>query len=242
MGPCFGTVSRQIAMATTTCARAPRVTKARGTDRRKFLAVSFLTLARPAVAVAEDATLYGPRGSPGGGLEAATFAGGCFWCMEKPFDRVDGVKNTVSGYCGGGEPRPTYKQVSAGVTGHAESLRVEYDPKEVSYEELLDVFWKQINPTQENQQFCDRGKQYRSAIFYHDEKQKEAALNSRDKYEQLGVFQGPIRTEIVPVTEFWDAEEYHQDYYKKNPLLYRFYRSRCGRDQYLDAVWGSGNH
>eukprot|EP00963_Diacronema_lutheri_P002102 scaffold139_cov325-Pavlova_lutheri.AAC.22 len=231
-------------MATKMCTRvrASRGTKTHGTDRRTLLAVSLLTLARPSIAMAEESTVYGPRGSPGAGLEAATFAGGCFWCMEKPFDHVDGVENTVSGYCGGREARPTYKQVSAGVTGHAESLRVEYDPKIVSYEELLDVFWRQINPTQENQQFCDRGRQYRSAIFYHDEMQKEAALNSREKYEKLGVFQGPIRTEIVPVTDFWDAEEYHQDYYKKNPLLYRFYRSRCGRDQYLDSVWGSGNH
>eukprot|EP00640_Fibrocapsa_japonica_P004141 CAMPEP_0113949692 /NCGR_PEP_ID=MMETSP1339-20121228/77047_1 /TAXON_ID=94617 /ORGANISM="Fibrocapsa japonica" /LENGTH=218 /DNA_ID=CAMNT_0000957239 /DNA_START=128 /DNA_END=784 /DNA_ORIENTATION=- /assembly_acc=CAM_ASM_000762 len=169
----------------------------------------------------------------------AIFAGGCFWCMEPPFDKMGpGVISTVSGYCGGKEENPDYNKVSLGLTSHAESLQVTFDPSIVSYEELLDVFWHQIDPTVKDQQFCDKGKQYRSAIFYSGDKQKKLALESKEKYETMGVFSGPILTEITPATQFWPAEEYHQDYYLKKPMLYKYYRGLCGRDKYLDQVWG----
>eukprot|EP00190_Bangiopsis_sp_CCMP1999_P006682 CAMPEP_0198722860 /NCGR_PEP_ID=MMETSP1475-20131203/456_1 /TAXON_ID= ORGANISM="Unidentified sp., Strain CCMP1999" /NCGR_SAMPLE_ID=MMETSP1475 /ASSEMBLY_ACC=CAM_ASM_001111 /LENGTH=255 /DNA_ID=CAMNT_0044483789 /DNA_START=31 /DNA_END=798 /DNA_ORIENTATION=+ len=169
----------------------------------------------------------------------AIFAGGCFWCMEKPFDLVPGVVSTTPGYCGGNEKNPTYRQVGSGKTGHAESIEVEYDPSQVSYSQLLDVFWHQVDPTTPNRQFCDKGKQYRTAIFYADEEQKKAAMESRDKYEASGIFPGKIITEITPLKKFWPAEEYHWDYYQKNPQLYAFYRANCGRDRFLESIWGS---
>jgi len=172
-------------------------------------------------------------------VEKAVFAGGCFWCMEPPFDKVEGIISTVSGYCGGKELKPTYETVSSGATGHIESLEVQYDPSKVTYEELLDVYWHQINPTQKNQQFCDRGAQYRSAIFFNSPEQKKAAEASKKRYQQSGVFgKGDLYTEVVPVGQFWPAEEYHQDYYIKNPDRYYYYRGRCGRDQYLNSIWG----
>jgi len=146
---------------------------------------------------------------------------------------------TTSGYTGGDEPSPSYRQVSAGVTGHAESLHVLYDPKVVSYEELLQVYWHQIDPTVKDRQFCDGGKQYRSAIFYHNESQKEAAYASFEKYRDSGVFgTKKLYTEIKPAKPFWPAEDYHQDYYLKKPILYKYYRFNCGRDQYLRSIWG----
>jgi len=168
----------------------------------------------------------------------ATFAGGCFWCMEPPFDKLEGVISTTSGYTGGMEDNPTYKEVSAGKTGHAEAVEVLYDPQKVSYEKLLDVFWHQIDPTTPDRQFVDVGHQYRTAIFYHDEEQRRLAEESRDRMAASGRFDGPIVTEIVPAGPFWPAEGYHQDYYKKNPLRYKFYRFGSGRDQYLEKVWG----
>jgi len=171
-------------------------------------------------------------------LKKATFAGGCFWCMEPPFDKLDGVISTTSGYTGGTEKDPTYKEVSAGATGHAEAVQVLYDPEKISYEELLDVFWRNINPTTPNRQFVDVGAQYRSAIFYHDEEQRRLAEASKEKLADSGRFDKPLVTEIVPITEFYPAEEYHQDYYQKNPLRYKFYRYGSGRDQYLEEVWG----
>eukprot|EP00238_Polyblepharides_amylifera_P008068 CAMPEP_0196582366 /NCGR_PEP_ID=MMETSP1081-20130531/38679_1 /TAXON_ID=36882 /ORGANISM="Pyramimonas amylifera, Strain CCMP720" /LENGTH=217 /DNA_ID=CAMNT_0041902907 /DNA_START=293 /DNA_END=946 /DNA_ORIENTATION=+ len=174
-------------------------------------------------------------------LEEAIFAGGCFWCMEPPFDKTLGVISTTSGYSGGKEANPTYRQVSDGGTGHAEALLVKYDSSKVSYEELLDVFWHQINPTQKDRQFCDGGRQYRSAIFYRNEQEKAAALASKKKYSALGVFGPPARelyTEVKPAGTFWPAEDYHQDYYLKNPERYYYYRNACGRDRYLNAIWG----
>lgn len=176
---------------------------------------------------------------PTGNQQVATFAGGCFWCMEHPFDAIDGVVATTVGYTGGHTEHPTYEQVSAGGTGHAESVQVLYDPDKVSYQKLLDVFWHQINPTTPNRQFCDVGTQYRTAIFYHDEEQKRLAEASKERMEKQGPFKGTIVTEIVPAGKFWPAEQYHQDYYEKNPLRYHFYRANCGRDQYLEKVWGS---
>ncbi len=172
-------------------------------------------------------------------LEKATFAGGCFWCMEHPFDEIPGVVSVTAGYTGGQKPNPTYKEVSAGGTGHAESVQILYDPQKVSYSKLLDVFWHNIDPTTKDRQFCDSGHQYRSAIFYHNEEQKRLAMQSRDLLEKNKPFREPIVTEIVPATEFYPAEDYHQHYYKKNPIRYKFYRTTCGRDQRLKELWGS---
>jgi peptide-methionine (S)-S-oxide reductase len=167
----------------------------------------------------------------------ATFAGGCFWCMVHPFDQLPGVISVTSGYTGGGKKSPTYEEVSAGGTGHAESVDVVYDPAKVSYEKLLDVFWHNVDPFAKNYQFCDHGTQYRSAIFVHDEVQKRLAEASKAAIQKR--FKQPIQTEIVPASTFWPAEGYHQDYYKKNPLQYKFYRASCGRDHRLREIWGA---
>jgi peptide-methionine (S)-S-oxide reductase len=171
-------------------------------------------------------------------LAKATFAGGCFWCMEPPFDKLEGVVSTTSGYIGGHQENPTYQGVSAGGTGHAEAVEILYDPDKISYGELLDVFWHNIDPITANRQFCDSGSQYRSAIFYHDEAQQRLAEQSKRALEQSGRFSQPIVTEIVPATTFYPAETYHQDYYRKNTLRYKFYRYSCGRDQRLEELWG----
>lgn len=175
---------------------------------------------------------------PPAGQEAAIFAGGCFWCMEPPFDAVPGVVSTTSGYIGGRVRNPTYEAVSAGSTGHTEALRVVYDPAKVSYAKLLEVFWRNIDPTVKNRQFCDSGSQYRSGIFFLNPEQKLAAEESRAKLEQNKPFKAPIITEITQATEFWAAEEYHQDYYKKNPVRYKFYSTGCGRAARLEELWG----
>jgi peptide-methionine (S)-S-oxide reductase len=158
--------------------------------------------------------------------------------MEPPFDKLPGVISTTSGYTGGQKKNPTYHEVSAGSTGHAEVVQVVYDPKQVSYEKLLDVFWHNVDPTQKDGQFCDHGSQYRTAIFYHDEEQKQLAETAKAKLQQDKPFQGEIVTEIVPAEEFYAAEEYHQDYATKNPIRYKFYRTGCGRDQRLKQLWG----
>ena len=169
----------------------------------------------------------------------ATFAGGCFWCVESDFEKVDGVIEAISGYTGGDEPNPTYKQVSAGGTGHTEAVQVHYDPDKITYKELLDVFWRHVDPTDAGGQFVDRGSQYRPAIFYHDEEQKRIAEESKLELEKSGRFAKPIATEIVPLGEFYIAEEYHQDYYNRNPLRYKMYRYGSGRDQFLSRTWSA---
>jgi peptide-methionine (S)-S-oxide reductase len=169
----------------------------------------------------------------------ATFAGGCFWCMEAPFDKLEGVLSTTSGYIGGKTANPTYEQVSAGTTGHTEAVQVVYDPTRVSYEKLLEVFWRNIDPTVKNRQFCDSGSQYRSGVFYHDAEQKRLADASRAALMKNKPFAGDIVTEITQASTFYPAEDYHQDYYKKNPVKYNFYRSGCGRDARLKQLWGS---
>ena len=171
-------------------------------------------------------------------FEKATFAGGCFWCMEGPFDKIDGVVSTTSGYAGGTERNPTYEQVAAGKTGHAEVVQVVFDPAKVRFDELLRVYWRNIDPVGVDRQFCDRGRQYRSAIFTHSETQRDAALKSREALEASQRFEGTIATEIEAVGEFYPAEAYHQDFYERNPLRYRFYRRGCGRDARLRALWG----
>ncbi|OQX25553.1 MAG: peptide-methionine (S)-S-oxide reductase [Desulfobacteraceae bacterium IS3] len=163
----------------------------------------------------------------------ATFAGGCFWCMEPPFAQLEGVISATSGYAGGDVKEPTYEQVCSGKTGHAEAVEIVYDPSKITYSELLDVFWKNIDPTQINGQFADRGTQYRTAVFYHDEEQKGIAEASKEKLQQSGKYDKPIVTEVVPAAEFYKAEDYHQDYYKKNPVRYKYYRQGSGREQYL---------
>jgi peptide methionine sulfoxide reductase msrA/msrB len=171
-------------------------------------------------------------------LKKATFAGGCFWCMEKPFEHHPGVLEVVSGYTGGHKDDPTYKEVSSGATGHWEAIQVAYDPTKVSYEELLDIFWRQVNPTDAGGQFNDRGQQYRTAIFYHDEDQKKSAKDSRQKLMASGRYDKPVITEIIAASEFYNAEDYHQDYYKKSPIPYKTYRFLSGRDSYLKKIWG----
>jgi peptide-methionine (S)-S-oxide reductase len=178
-----------------------------------------------------------PAGA-GAQLARATFAGGCFWCMEPPFDRLNGVVSTTSGYTGGQKVDPTYEEVSSGSTGHAESVEILYDPARVSYEQLLDVFWHNIDPTVRDRQFCDIGHQYRTAIFYHDEEQKRLAEQSKQALQKSRPFKEDIVTEIVPAGRFYPAEDYHQDYYKKNPIRYKFYRYNCGRDRRLEQLWG----
>ena len=175
-------------------------------------------------------------------LAIATFAGGCFWCVEADFDKVPGVVKTVSGYTGGDLKNPSYERVAAGGTGHRESVQVYYDPERLSYEGLLDAFWRMVNPTDAGGQFPDRGKQYTTAIFYHDETQKHAAEQSKAALAASGRYDKPIVTPILPATTFYPAEGYHQDYHSKNPLRYNFYRYRSGRDQYLEKIWGEDAH
>jgi peptide-methionine (S)-S-oxide reductase len=194
---------------------------------RIFTALLLAALALPGLAGAADAA-----------LAKATFAGGCFWCMEPPYDKLDGVVSTTSGYIGGRTRNPTYEAVSAGGTGHAEAVEIVYDPAKVSYAKLLDVFWRNIDPTVRNRQFCDVGDQYRSAIFYHGAEQKRLAEASKAALAKSKPFPQPIVTEIVPAGVFTAAEAYHQDYYLKNPVRYKFYRYRCGRDQRLEELWG----
>jgi peptide-methionine (S)-S-oxide reductase len=171
-------------------------------------------------------------------LEVATFAGGCFWCMEPPFDKIDGVVSTISGYVGGKEPNPTYEMVSSGLTGHTEAVQITFDPAKVGYAKLLDVFWRNIDPLDAGGQFCDRGLHYRTGVFYHDETQKKLATDSKAAIAASGRFKQPIVTEISKAGVFTKAEEYHQDFYKKNPVRYYSYRRGCGRDARLEALWG----
>ncbi len=174
-------------------------------------------------------------------LHTATFAGGCFWCMEPPFDELTGVISTMSGYIGGHATDPTYAEVSAGVTGHTEAVQVLYNPAVITYPQLLDVFWRNIDPVARNRQFCDSGSQYRSGVFYHDEEQERLARQSKNSLERSARFSEPIATEITEATVFYAAEEYHQNYYMKNPLRYKFYSYQCGREKRLKQLWGNIN-
>jgi peptide-methionine (S)-S-oxide reductase len=197
----------------------------------------FLLSALLASALTATAQTQPPPAAPAG-LAKATFAGGCFWCMEPPFDVIDGVISTTSGYIAGRKANPTYQEVSAGVTGHTEAVEIVFDPKKVSFERLLHVFWRNIDPTVRDRQFCDSGSQYRTGIYTHDAAQKAAADASKAALVKSKSFKGDIVTEIIPATTFYAAEDYHQDYYKKNPVRYKFYRSNCGRDARLKELWG----
>ena len=192
----------------------------------KAIALGLLLLTSGALQASED---YPSR---------AIFAGGCFWCMEPPYEKLDGIGPVISGYIGGDVDNPSYEQVASGGTGHAEAVEIHYNPDIISYPELLDVFWRQINPTTPDRQFVDQGDMYRPGIFYLNEKQKKQAESSRKALAESGRFDEPIAVEITEAGTFWRAEEYHQDYYKKQPLRYKFYRFNSGRDQYLERVWG----
>jgi peptide-methionine (S)-S-oxide reductase len=194
---------------------------------------------RPWLAAVVAAGLMGLAAAPGTGAQEtarATFAGGCFWCMEPPFDQLDGVLSTTSGYTGGPEPSPTYEQVSSGKTGHVEAVEIVYDPRRITYATLLDVFWRNIDPLTANAQFCDVGPHYRSVVFVHDATQRRLAEESRRAV--AGRLGKPVVTEIVAASAFWPAEDYHQDYYRKNPVRYKVYRTFCGRDRRLEEIWG----
>ena len=175
-------------------------------------------------------------------MSLATFAGGCFWCMEAPFDKLEGVISTTSGYTGGHKKKPTYKRVSSGKTGHAEAVQIFYDPKQVSYEKLLDVFWRNIDPTTPDRQFCDQGNQYRSEIFYHNDEQERLANASKSNLNETKPFKEPIVTQISKASTFYAAEDRHQDYYQKNPVRYGYYRYVCARDKRLEQLWGADKH
>lgn len=191
-----------------------------------------------AAAMAQSRPEKPAAAAPGRPLATATLAGGCFWCVEADFDKIDGVISTTSGYIGGRKANPTYQEVSAGGTGHTEAVQIVFDPSRVSYRTLVDRFWTTIDPTVKDQQFCDVGSQYRSGIFFHDEEQRREAEASKAAIEKSKPFKQPIVTEITMATTFYPAEEYHQDYYLKNPIRYRYYRTGCGRDARLKQLWG----
>ena len=202
------------------------------------LAVSILSLLATTISSADEVATTNENKD----ASVATFAGGWFWCMEGPFDKLDGVISTTSGYTGGHTNNPTYKQTSTGKTGHTEAVQIVYDPEQVSYEKLLDVFWHNIDPTTPDQQFCDRGSQYRSEIFYHNDEQKQLAEASKAALNKNKPFREPIVTQVSKASTFYAAEDYHQDYYKKNPIRYRYYRHGCGRDKRLEQLWGESDH
>lgn len=197
------------------------------------LALAFSTLCGSAFAQTA------PTPASPGVTASAIFAGGCFWCMEPPFDKVSGVVSTTSGYTGGTKANPTYEEVSAGKTGHTEAVKIVYDPTKVTYEKLLTVFWRNHDPLTANAQFCDHGNQYRAGIFYGNDEEKRLAEASKTTLQKSGRFSKPIVTEITAASAFYPAEDYHQDYYQKNPIRYKFYRSRCGRDARLQELWGA---
>lgn len=204
---------------------------------RKSLIALIVGVVLPGAALAEQDAAG--TAMPATSYETAVFAGGCFWCVESDFDKVPGVVETISGYTGGHTLNPTYEEVSAGGTGHTEAVRVVYDPAKVSYKALTDWFWHTIDPTTADRQFCDRGSQYRSAIFYSTPEQKQIVEQSKREVEKTKSFKAPIVTEITQATTFYPAEEYHQGYYKRNPIRYNYYRLSCGRDQRLEQLWGS---
>ncbi|WP_439859164.1 peptide-methionine (S)-S-oxide reductase MsrA [Pseudomonas sp. MBLB4136] len=203
-----------------------------------LLSALLLGACKPGAPQVQQAQASPATDLPPGEQGVAVFAGGCFWCTESDFDKLPGVISTTSGYTGGHLANPSYQQVSAGGTGHTEAVLVSYDPRKTSYADLLEAFWPTIDPLTANAQFCDHGSQYRSAIFYSTPEEKALAEASKAALESSGRFDQPIVTEILPATTFYPAEEYHQDYYRKNPLRYTYYRSGCGRDARLEQLWG----
>ena len=204
---------------------------------QRFLLLA-LGLVLPLASLRAQAPQPAPSATPAAQIQSAYFAGGCFWCMQYAFDRVKGVKKTVVGYTGGKAPAPDYEEVSSGATGHAESIEVQYDPTEVTYPQLLEAFWHNIDPTAVNRQFADAGTQYRSAIFYRNDEEKKAAEDSKAALGKSGKFDKPIATQIVPASQFFPAEDYHQEYYKKNPAHFQAYEVGSGRAGYIKRTWG----
>jgi peptide-methionine (S)-S-oxide reductase len=217
----------------------PRLGRAMGIAVTLAMMATACARSVPAERAAQD-ELVAAAVEAGAALDTAIFAGGCFWCMEPPFDETEGVLSTTSGYIGGHVADPTYRQVVSGTTGHTEAVRVVFDPERVTYAQLLDVFWRNIDPLTPDRQFCDVGSQYRAGIFHLSDDQRRAAEASKVAIERSGRFEQPIVTEITEASTFYEAEEYHQDYYRKNPIRYRFYRANCGRDRRLAELWGDG--
>jgi peptide-methionine (S)-S-oxide reductase len=197
-----------------------------------------ILLAVLGIAAGEQSSVQEGQAAESGTMAKAYFAGGCFWCMEEAFEKVDGVLDVLSGYMGGSVKNPSYEDVSAGRTGHAESVEVHYDPRKLTYSQLLEVFWRNVDPVTPEAQFCDHGNQYRAAIFYQGEEEKRLAEESKRAIEQSKRFSTPIATQVKAASEFYPAEEYHQDFYKKNPFRYKYYKFTCGRAQRLEALWG----
>jgi peptide-methionine (S)-S-oxide reductase len=197
-----------------------------------------ILLAVLGIAAGEQSSVHEGQAAESGTMAKAYFAGGCFWCMEEAFEKVDGVLDVLSGYMGGSVKNPSYEDVSAGRTGHAESVEVRYDPRKLTYPQLLEVFWRNVDPVTPEAQFCDHGNQYRAAIFYQGEEEKRLAEESKRAIEQSKRFSTPIATQVTAASEFYPAEEYHQDFYKKNPFRYKYYKFTCGRAQRLEALWG----
>jgi peptide-methionine (S)-S-oxide reductase len=205
----------------------------------RWLAPLALVASLSAAALAQTTPAPPPAAKSGGAIAVATFAGGCFWCVEEAFEKVPGVIRAVSGYIGGTVEKPTYEQVSAKITGHYEAVQVTYDPGKVSYPQLVDWFWRNIDPVDARGQFCDKGSPYYTAIFTHDDAQRKVAEETKQALEASGRFKGEkIATKVLPATAFWPAEDYHQDYYKKNPHRYSYYKTACGRAQRLEQIWG----
>jgi len=214
-----------------------------GTRSATALMAGLLTAVFAVAAVAQSGAPPQEAGKSADGAQAvATFAGGCFWCMEPPFDAVDGVVSTVSGFMGGKTPKPTYHQVTAGGTGHIEVVQITYDPKKVTYPQLLQIYWRNVDPYDGGGQFCDRGESYTTAIFAHTEEQKKLAETSKAELDRSGPLKQPTVTTVRDAGPFTAAEDYHQDYYVKNPVRYKYYRYRCGRDARLEAVWGKATN
>lgn len=202
-------------------------------------AVALVAAVAVGVARPGETASAAPAANEGAGqYRTAIFAGGCFWCMEPPYDELDGVISTTSGYTDGQTPNPSYEAVSSGGTGHTEAVKVVYDPKRVSYEKLIEMFWRNVDPTDALGQFCDRGSQYRTGVYYTDDEQRRIAEQSKAALMEKRPFKAPIVTPIVAASAFYPAEEYHQDYYRKNPIRYKYYRNGCGRDRRLNQLWG----
>lgn len=217
--------------------KPPAVLRDRTKALISIILIYFITLSHFSIAPADNESKDSNMNNKK--TEKATFAGGCFWCMQHPYDELKGVVSTAVGYTGGHKDNPTYEEVCAGDTGHAEAIEVLYDPTQITYAELLNVFWRNIDPTTLNRQFADAGTQYRTAVFFHSEEQKQLAELSKEEMERSGIYDDPIVTEITPASTFYRAEDYHQKYYEKCPVRYKMYKSGSGREQYLENVWGT---
>lgn len=219
---------------------SPFIMKVKVKNLFKIFIVSLICVCFVVLANGQDKTMI--KNEEESKMEKATFAGGCFWCMESPFEELNGVTEVIAGYTGGHKENPTYEEVTSGKTGHLEAVQITFDPSIITYSELLDVFWRQINPTDIRGQFADRGEHYKTAIFYHNDVQKRLTEESKEKLQVSGKFQGDIVTEIIPASKFYVAEDYHQDYYQKSPIRYKLYRAGSGRDAYLKSTWEDTNN